>query len=1126
MKLLHLTEASLQRHRLGLTKLVRIMKLSIFFLIAACLTANAKGHSQRISLSMQNAPLQKVFKVIESQSGYQFLYTNRAIFKARRVSIIIKDASLEDALALCFKDQQLTYTIIEKTVVIKVKKDPEPKPVTNTQSTVVQIPIEITGRVLDETNKPIAGASVLVRNTNIGTTTNESGAFTLNVPDVNAVLEISFVGFVSKSVTVGENRNFDIVLSLENRKLEDLVVIGYQTVRKRDLTGAVGVVNPTQANRNVANTVAESIQGLVSGVTVRNSGIPGGGAKIDIRGAGTFAGNNPLYIIDGMYSDATPDFNPQDIESIQILKDASAAAIYGSRAANGVIIITTKKGRQGPLKVDGSIKVGIQDLHKRWDMMNATEYRDLATRLYQAGNLAVPTSLTTDFDPSINTDWQDEFLRRGAIGEYNLGVSGAIKKVVNFYVSGNHFQNKGPVIDNSFSRSAFRLNTSAKFGRFTVGQNVLLSWTKEDPIAATGVGVNPFVDMITMPPVVPLQGSRFVSAENSEGWGMGLNNAYLSTLTANVPALQHLDQFEQKNFKIRGNAFLDVRIIEGLTYRFNFGLEKTTDKGEGTRRPGTVRQGTPSPNNNKLATFTSKGEFESKLFEHTLNYDKTFGVHRLSAVAGVSIQSFDYPLFRFNTIAGSATVADPYTKLWNNTGLLGRVNYSYQDKYLTSITFRRDGSSLFSKNNRWGNFPSASVAWRISREKFWNVADINDLKVRASYGSLGNSEFLQPWLYYAQINPYPKAVFGPNEVEQIGATVTQLANSDLRWERKNTTNFGLEASFLNNKFSFVADYFIAKTKDVLIDLPISLTTGNAGGNPAVNAASLQNKGFELALTYRPKAGNNFHWDATLNFTTIKNKVIAFGNATTKYTQLGDARTQLGRAIGEWYVLKTDGVFQSQAEIDAHKGKTGQLLQPWAKPGDIRYIDVDNDGVLDLDKDRYYAGSPWAKWESGLILNTGYKNFNVNMQWYAVVGNKLYNRPRYNVDRMDQNTNFRSGATFWTAQSPGTEWPRAAMGAPDKGIQYNVLPQSDRWLESGSYLRLRNLEVAYTFSKNALKRIGFDNSGVFVSGQNLITITKYTGLDPDIVGVNIFERGLDNGQYPALRIIAAGVRFGF
>ena len=988
----------------------------------------------------------------------------------------------------------------------------------------------VTGKVLSSAdNAPLAGASIEVKGTSIGTVTDQGGNFKINAAR-GATLVIGYVGFTPQEVIVGSETSFNITLASGAASMNEVVVIGYQTVRKRDLTGAVGIIDPAAANRNVANTVAESIQGLTPGVTVRNTGSPGGAAKIDIRGAGTFAGNNPLYIIDGMYTDATPDFNPQDVESIQILKDASAAAIYGSRAANGVIIITTKKGRQGPLVFTGSIKAGVQSVHNRYEMMEVNEYRSLAARLYQAGGLPVPTSLTTDFDPKINTDWQEEFLRQGAIGEYSLGISGAIKKKVNFYISGNHFNNKGPVIDNTFARSGLRINTNTKLGRFTIGQNVLFSWTKEDPIASGGVGVNPFVDMISMPPVVAFQGQRYIKPENPGGYGIGLNDAYLSTLTANVPALQTLDQYEQRNFKIRGNAYLDFKIAEGLIYRFNFGMEKTVDKGEGSRQPGTVRQGTPSPNNNKLSNFSSRGEFDSKLYEHTVSYEKAFGTHhRLSAVAGFSNQTFNHPVFRFTTISGNATVEDPYTNLWNNLGILGRVNYSYDDKYLTSLTFRRDGSSLFGTNNRWGNFPSASAAWRISREKFWNVKAVNDLKLRASYGSLGNSEFLQPWLYYAQINPFPRAVFGQSEVEQIGNIVTRLANSDLRWERKNTANFGMDASLLNNQFTLTADYFISTTKDVLVDLPISLTTGNAGGNPAVNAASLRNKGFELALTYRAKTSSNFKWDATVNFTTINNEVIAFGNETTRFTQLGDARTELGRSIGEWYVLQTNGIFQSQAEIDAHRGKTGQVLQPWSKPGDIRYMDVDNNGTLDLDKDRYYAGTPWADFETGLQINLGYKNFSLNMQWYAVVGNDLYNRPRYTVDRMDQNTNFRQGATFWTAQSPGNEWPRAAIrnsSPADKGLDYNVLPQSDRWLEDGSYLRLRNLEIAYTIGKNTLKRIGFKSSRVFVNGQNLLTITKYSGLDPDIAGVNIFERGLDNGQYPALRIITAGINFGF
>ncbi len=990
----------------------------------------------------------------------------------------------------------------------------------------------VSGTIRDDKNNPVPGVSVTVKGTNRTVVTDAAGRYSVTAAPTD-VLVFTSVGFVPKEVDVAARTTVDYALQVNVITGDEVVVIGYQTVRKKDLTGAVSVINPATANRNVANTLAESIQGLTPGVTVRNTGTPGGGAKIDIRGAGTFAGNNPLYIIDGMYSDATPDFNPQDVESIQILKDASAAAIYGSRAANGVIIITTKKGRQGPLQLTGSVKQGIQAVHKRYEMMNATEYRDLATRLYQAGGQAVPTSLTTEFDPNINTDWQDEFLRRGSIGEYNLALSGSIAKRVNFYVSGNHFNNKGPVIDNSFRRNAFRINTSTKFSRFTIGQNLLLSWTKEDPIAGGGIGVNPFVDMISMPPVVALQGPRYVSAENPQGWGIGLGNgnAYLNTLTANVPALQRLDQFEQENFKARGNAYVDVQLLKGLTYRFNFGLEKSLDRGLGIRQPGTVRQGTPSPNNNLVNTFRSRGSFESLLFEHTVNYERNFKNHRISAVAGWSNQHFNHPTWSTNQSGTNPAVKDSFTNIWNIIGILGRVNYGFQDKYLASVTFRRDGSSLFSENNKWGNFPSASVAWRISRESFWGTTNpVNDLKLRASYGSLGNAEFLRPWLYYAQINPFPRAVFGPSEAEQLGGIVTRLANNDLRWERKKTLNFGLDAAFLNNRITLTAEYFITKTNDVLVGVPISLTTGSAGGNPEVNAGDLENRGFELALGYRPRAGKNFRWDATLNFTTINNKTVAFGNETTRFLQVGNTRTELGRSIGEWFLLKTDGIFQSQAEVDAHRGKTGALLQPFAKPGDIRYLDMDNDGTLSIDKDRYYAGSPWADFETGLQLNLAYKSFSLNMQWYAVVGNKLFNNARYTVDRMSENTDFRKGATFWTPQNPSTLWPRAAIrnnnSPADQGLDYNVLDESDRWLEDGSYLRLRNLEIGYNLGKSTIERIGFKTARIYVSGQNLLTFTKYTGLDPDIAGVNIFERGLDNGQYPALRIISAGINFGF
>lgn len=992
------------------------------------------------------------------------------------------------------------------------------------------------GTLRSPAGEPLAGATVTVKGTNRSVTTDSSGRFTIDVP-IGSTLVVSSVGFQEREISV-TGSEINEVLQVTNATMNEVVVIGYQTVRRRDLTGAVGVINPAQANRNVANTVAESIQGLASGVTVRNTGAPGAGAKIDIRGAGTFASNNPLYIIDGMYTDATPDFNPNDIESIQILKDASAAAIYGSRAANGVIIITTKRGREGPMQISGSVKAGVQQFHKRWDMMNNTEYRALAQQLFANGNAPVPTILTTDFNPAINTDWQEELMRTGSVQDYNLALSGG-SNTANYYISGSYFKNKGPIIDNEFERGGLRVNTSGRRGRFSFGENMLLSYTHLDTIAAD-IFTNPFVDMITMPPVIPVQDrQRYGSLTNPEGWGLGLNNAFVNTLAANVPALQSLLQNDQYNFKIRGNFFTEFRILDWLNYKFNLGAETSFDRFKGFRRPGTIRQGTPSP----IATADeNRGNFRSFLFEHTLNFDRAFGDHRISAVAGISNQTFTNEILTgqksgfipddngnyvlTNLVQGQEPRTTSIVNKWNNVGYLGRVNYNFADRYLASLTFRRDGSSLFGPNNRWGNFPSASVAWRLSREAFFTVGWINDLKLRASYGSLGNSEFLRPWQYFFTINPFPRAVFGPNELEQLGAINTQLANANLRWETKKTTNIGMDAAFLNNRLTVTAEYFIAKTNDVLVDLPISLTTGNAGGNPPVNAASIKNTGFELSANFRGAQAGEFKWDVTLNFTTINNKVTSFGDTTTKYTQSGDARTQLGRSIGEWYLLKTDGIFQSQAEVDAYVNKDGQKIQPSARPGDIRYVDSDGDGVLNTDKDRVYAGSPWADFEAGLILNGSFRSFTVSMQWYGVVGNQLYNRPRYQVDRMDQNTNYRKGASPWTPQNTNTDMPRAAIGAPDQGIQFNVLPQTDRWLESGSYLRLRNIELGYILPKGPLSTIGFSSVRVFVSGQNLLTFTKYTGLDPDIAGVNIFERGLDNGQFPALRILSAGINFGF
>ncbi len=598
----------------------------------------------------------------------------------------------------------------------------------------------VSGRVTDNGNKPLNNVSILVKNQNRGTVTDANGSYSISVPD-NAILVFRYVGLSDQEVNVNNQSVINVSLSNATSQLNEVVVIGYQAVRRKDLTGATAVVDVAQVTRNTSSTVGEAIQGLAAGVTVRNTGEPGAGAKIDIRGTGTFGGNNPLYVIDGMLSDATPDFNPNDIETIQILKDASAAAIYGSRAANGVIIITTKKGREGPMRVNGTIRTGIEQFHKRWDLMNSTEYAALNKQAYINSGLTPQGSVGDEFDPNINTNWQDIMMRTGNTQNYNLSLSGG-SNTATYFISGDYFKNKGTIIDNSFDRAGLRINTTGQRGRFKFGENVYLSYVHQDPLEG-----NVFLDMISMLPTMPIQGSRYYDAvENPQSWSYG-DPAYANTFGTNTYALQQLYQEDFKYYKVRGNAFVELRIFDWLSYRYNAGIEASFDYYTGFQQAGRIRQGTPYL---KPTLNENRSNFLSILNEHTLNIDKQFGLHKISAVAGISNQTFridglfaqkvGIPAYsgQYYFIpdqSGTPSVSGNILK-WANLGYLGRLNYSYADRYLISGTIRRDADSRFGPDFRWGTFPSISGAWRVSKESFFNVKGISDLKLRASYGHL------------------------------------------------------------------------------------------------------------------------------------------------------------------------------------------------------------------------------------------------------------------------------------------------------------------------------------------------------------------------------------------------------
>ncbi|QRR00662.1 SusC/RagA family TonB-linked outer membrane protein [Dyadobacter sandarakinus] len=1006
----------------------------------------------------------------------------------------------------------------------------------------------ITGLVRAATGETLPGATILVTGTTNATISDADGKFSLSAA-TGQVLRISFIGYLTAEVPVTEQDAYTIQLEEDAQKLEEFVVIGYQSVRRTDLTGATGIIDAQNTSKRIARSVPEALQGMTPGVSVRNGGAPGQEAVVNIRGLSTLFGNaNPLYVIDGMFADANTTVNPNDVETIQVLKDASAAAIYGSRAANGVIIITTKKGKEGALKVDASARFGLSSIPKRWDMMNAAEYVATNTRAYQAAGYALQPGVA-GYNGTVNTNWADELLHTGSIQDYNVSLSGGGKDS-KYLISGSYFADEGVLKFRDFQRGSLRINTEATRSKFTFGENLMVSSTERNtPFQGGFAEGNAWYDMWTSLPIIPVSSPDLVSTANPGGWGYGSFNA--RSFSRNQVAINDITKSTFNFFKILGNAFVDFKILKNLSYRFNAGLETSFDKTNDIRKEGLWYW-------NQSPEFSSVGQtraqYLSYLFEHTLNFNFTFNKHNLNGVVGYTQQTIrtddlggrrlqlgvyggDY-FTTINSASGGMTSSGTRAQTLINSAL-GRLNYNFAEKYYLTLTFRADKDSRFSPGHRTGYFPSAAASWKISNEEFFKSSVINELKLRGSYGVLGSAN-LSNYQFTGFLNQAPRAVFGAGQTEFPGATQARLVYEDLKWEQKATANIGADVTLFNNKLAITVDAFRSVAKDVLLSLPLPLYIGNLQGDPLVNIGSIENKGIELELAYRQNAGP-FSWSIAPNFSIIRNKVLELGNLgideetgePRNYIQSGNTRSQVGRSIGEYYLLQTDGLFQNDEEVQAHRAQAS-----YAKPGDIRYVNRVDQGTTDdiNDRDRNFAGSPWPKLTSGLILNGTWSGLSLNIQFYGAFGQKLYNDVRREIDGLGY-SNYRRGINPWTPENTGTDFPRlgvsyatGAAGDPataDRGIVSNVRGNTDRWLENGSYLRLRNVELSYSIPQNVTGKLAISSARVYVSAQNLLTFTKYQGLDPDVVGANFnLQPGVDLGGYPASRIISFGLNLGF
>ena len=978
---------------------------------------------------------------------------------------------------------------------------------------------QVRGTVIDELREPLPGVSISIKDTNRGTSTDLNGDYSISISR-GQTLVFSYVGYGKQEVMYDGQSLINIEMKSDDKLLEEVVVIGYQTVKKADLTGAVAVVDAKEMKKSAAGTIVSQLQGLATGVNVRSTGRAGEDASIQIRGVGSLSNTNPLWVVDGMITDPGVDFNPSDIESVQILKDASAAAIYGSRAANGVIIVTTKRGSAGPMKVNVNVKETFE-WSPKYDLMNASEYikyNDIAYN--EAIKDGIATVISTQQHSQYDTNWQDEVLKTALVQDYNVSLSGGSESG-SYFVSAGYYNNDGVSYGNEFERYSFRVNTQGKKGWFSFGENLAYSLTNTDPNQT-----NTYNDFLRMMPTIPIYDEN-----NPGGYGYG-DAARYNTFGVNPIAREDLEYRHFRQNRLNGSLWLEFKPFDFLWYKFNGGVdlyfyENSWFRGEGN---WTQNQEYRAPESQKARDNTY-----NMLVEHTLNFNKDFGKHHVDAVAGTTYQHHEweglwasrlnFPMLSNGDYLTVLNAGQSNQMNSNNISenamisYLGRINYIYDEKYYLTGTFRRDGTSRLSKENRWGNFPSLSAAWRISNEEFFEVPWISDLKIRGNWGRLGNAS-IGDWDYIGTINQSIVTVFGGAVVP--GSTQVKLVNADLVWETKETVNIGFDAGFLNQRLSLGAEYYNSKTTDVLTDMPIAISTGNQGGSPRANAASLRNRGFELSLGWRDQV-SEFKYSAMLNLTTLSNKVIELGYGKENI-ESGQGRTEPGRSLAEFYLYKTDGIFKTQADIDNYVTNSGAPIQINGKRpqlGDVKYIDKDDNGQITAD-DRDFCGSPWAKMQLALILNAEWRNFDFSMMWNGQFGNKIYNVAQWQGRLFADNSNyirFKGGEEPYQVD-PNSDSPRIIYG------DSRNMKDADRFLENGSYFRMKNLSIGYNFKKDLLKNVGIENLRLFATGSNLITITGYSGLDPDFVNTNIWNSGTDAFAYPNTRSVMFGLDLTF
>lgn len=1083
---------------------------------------------------------------------------NPQLIPTGKISLALERLSLQEAIQRVLERTDVeAFLSPAGNIVLRKKADRKTTP--------------IKGRVRDQrSQEPLPGASIQLKGTALGTMTDAQGLFTLEIPDgIPAELVVSFIGYETRTVGIAATATLaDIQLTASSSALDEVVVIGYGTADRHDLSTSVASIQAREFSDMPVSSVDQALAGKMAGVRIaQTTGAPGSGLSVRVRGTGSItAGNDPLYVVDGVpvsnrmqyatgninnYYDNPVNplntININDIESIDVLKDASAASIYGSRGANGVVLITTKKGRGGKPQVRYDMYYGVQEVSRKIDLLNAYEYARLnfdghnntyfdnvagadirdPNSVRGADEYKVPPQIV----PYINTipgltdtDWQDEIFRTAAMQSHTLSLSGGNEKT-HYYASGTYLDQQGVVINSGYKQYSARINVDATNDRLHFGANFSPSYAQHDRVKAEGPywaeGV--IGTALVYAPIFPVYNHDGSFNYDNNAWG------YSQTSFVNPVALAKLTENKIAQTRLLGNMFAEYDVYRGIKYKLNVGADVSMFDLQ-YYRPSTLElASTKGPSN---PTGRARTEyFLNYMAEHTLAYSKTLGQHTLQALAGFSVQkelqreayltARNYPNDFVHTLnEGQVTEGGSKNTQWALLSYLARLQYNFREKYIATATVRTDGSSKFGPGSRWGYFPSASAAWRISAEPFMQaVRSVSDLKVRTSYGLTGNFDIgTFDWLTTVGGVDYPLGTGGGTIAG--GVAQRSLGNKDLRWEKTAMLNIGIDAGFFHDRLSLTADYYDSRTSDLLLDVPVPQISG--ADQSLMNIGKVANHGVELTVRTRYTFGK-LQWDASANIAANRNNVRSVGpESDTIITRGGDAgalfMTTTGQPMGSYYTLVRDGIFHSAAEVEAYPHFAD------ARPGDARIVDVNGDGKITLDGDRTITGSYFPNYTVGFSSTLRYGGLDMSVTLQGVQGNEVFNlMRRYNYNMEGNMNNVKGALDRWQSE----EIPGDGNAVRANRTQTTGNANASTWhIEDGSFIRLRNVTLGYTLPAAVRTRLHLSSARVYMSAQNLFTHTKYSGYNPEVSGKylnnNALVAGEDYGTYPLARVYSLGL----